>query len=130
MIYGTGIDLIDIARIKESIQRTVTFKERVFSQTEIQYCESATSDTVYQRYGARFAAKEAFLKACGTGLREGYHLNEISIIKDTLGKPSIELFGKSRETFLETIGGDIHLSITHTEMLAQAVVIITRRGNS
>jgi len=130
MIYGTGIDLVDVARIKESILRTTSFKTRVFSQAEIAYCEEASSDTVYQRYAARFAAKEAFLKACGTGLRAGYCLNEISVSRDSLGKPSIELSGKSLETFSQTIGAIINLSITHTETLAQAIVIISLQNQS
>jgi holo-[acyl-carrier protein] synthase len=106
--------------------RTKSFKERVFSKAEIEYCESAVPDISFQRFAARFAAKEAFLKACGTGLREGYCMNEISVIRDPAGKPSIELSGKSKETFYETIDGIIHVSLTHTEAIAQAIVIIEK----
>lgn len=125
MIYGIGIDTVEVERIKESILRTASFCERVFAESEIKYCKESIEPLAYQRFAARFAAKEAFLKAFGTGLREGFALSEIAVLKDNLGKPSIELSGKSLDTYRKAVTeGKIHLSLTHTDSTAQAIVII------
>ncbi|MBL8024845.1 MAG: holo-ACP synthase [Fibrobacteres bacterium] len=124
MIYGIGLDTVEVTRIQESIERTPVFKDRVFSPKEIAYCETVSESAKYQRFAARFAAKEAFLKACGTGLREGYKLNEITVTNDALGKPAILLEGLSQKTFNKAISGKIHLSLTHTETNALAMVLI------
>ena len=81
MIIGIGIDMIEVDRVNEKIDRTKGFKEKIFSEGEILFCESRKNKT--QSYAARFAAKEAFLKATGLGLTLGYTLSEIEVVTMT-----------------------------------------------
>ena len=91
MIIGIGIDMIEVDRVNEKIDRNKSFKEKIFSEGEILFCESRKNKT--ESYAARFAAKEAFLKATGLGLTLGYALSEIEVVNDDLGKPSFNLIG-------------------------------------
>jgi holo-[acyl-carrier protein] synthase len=100
------------------------FKEKVFTKKEIEYCESKTNK--FQNYAARFAAKEAFLKAIGTGWRDGLAFNDIEIINDPLGKPEIKLYGKSKEYFDNNGIKNIHVSISHIRDFVNAIVIIEK----
>lgn len=126
MIHGIGTDIVEVARIKKAIRKTSRFAARVFSEAEIRYCEESGAGLRYERYAARFAAKEAFLKACGTGLREGFSLTEITVKNAESGKPEIVLSGGSLETFKEKIQGGIHLSLSHLPELAMAVAVIEK----
>ncbi len=124
MIKGAGIDLIEVERIAFNIEKDAGFKELTFSANEIAYCESKANK--YQHYAARFAAKEAFFKALGTGWLEGTHFNEIEIINTTTGKPELTLRGKTRET-LNSLGiTRILVSLSHLKTMACAVVIIEK----
>src|SRR5688500_10499566 len=91
MIIGTGIDLIEVARVAEKVSKKNGFKQKVFSKAEIEFCEGKANR--YENYAVRFAAKEAFLKATGLGLTAGLDLHEIEVVNDALGKPSIQLHG-------------------------------------
>ncbi|MCX6579004.1 MAG: holo-ACP synthase [Candidatus Aminicenantes bacterium] len=122
MIKGTGIDIIDIPRIKKKTTEDPRFIEKLFTETEIAYCESKYRKEIH--YAARFAAKEAFFKAMGTGWRNGMKWTDISIENDDLGKPDIKLQGKTLENFKEKNFENIHLSISHTREYAVAFVII------
>jgi len=122
MIKGTGIDIIDIPRIKKMTTEDTRFIEKLFTETEIAYCESKYRKEIH--YAARFAAKEAFFKAMGTGWRDGMKWTDISIENDDLGKPEINLQGKTLENFKEKNFENIHLSISHTREYAVAFVII------
>ncbi|MDQ1354813.1 MAG: holo-[acyl-carrier protein] synthase [Acidobacteriota bacterium] len=122
MIKGTGIDIIDIPRIKKKTTEDPRFIEKLFTETEIAYCESKFRKEIH--YAARFAAKEAFFKAMGTGWRDGMKWTDISIENNDLGKPSIKLQGKTLENFKEKNFENIHLSISHTREYAVAFVII------
>lgn len=124
MIYGIGTDIIEVDRIKKTIESNPGFAKRVFSQEEIRYCEEARENMKYERYAARFAAKEAFLKACGTGLKAGFNLNEITVIHNSEKQPAISLAGGSKETFEAHVRGKIHLSLSHLSGIAQAVALI------
>ena len=86
MIFGIGTDIIEIARVENKLGRTRGLREKVFTPREIEYSESRGKSG--QHLAARFAAKEAFLKAMGTGWRSGYPLNEIQIIHKERGKPA------------------------------------------
>ena len=97
MIKGIGTDIIDIVRIKNSIEKNKRFVEKIFTEKEIGYCEARMRREVH--YAGRFAAKEAFFKAIGTGYRGGMGWREISIENDELGKPGIELSGRTRDFF-------------------------------
>ena len=90
MLIGVGCDVIEIARVQKAIERAA-FVKRVFTPAEIAYCESRGKQAAAS-FAARFAAKEAVLKALGTGLRGG-ELTEIVITNDDLGKPDVQLYG-------------------------------------
>lgn len=122
MINGTGVDIIDIPRIKKMVDKDNPFIEKLFTETETRYCESKFRKEIH--YAARFAAKEAFFKALGTGWRGGMKWTDISIENDSLGKPGITLQGKTLEYFKEKNLERIHLSISHTKEYAVAFVII------
>lgn len=121
MILGLGTDIVDIARIAKSVEE-IRFRERVFSTHEITYCEAKANKA--ESYAARFAAKEAFFKALGTGWRGGMAFNEVEIQNDKLGKPSIHLIGTTAEIIAEKKISSIHVSLSHTKETAIATVII------
>jgi len=87
MILGIGIDMIEVERMSEKMGRAEGFAELVFSKNEIDYCEKKKNK--FEHYAARFAAKEAFYKAIGSGWKNGTSFNEIEISNDEKGKPSI-----------------------------------------
>ncbi len=122
MIIGTGIDIIEVHRVAEKVNKENGFREKVFSADEINYCERAADAA--QRYAARFAAKEAFLKAGGGGLMLGYDLNEIEIQHNDEGKPELILTGNFKALASERGWNKIHVSISHVQAMACAVVII------
>ncbi|MBN2788773.1 MAG: holo-ACP synthase [Candidatus Delongbacteria bacterium] len=122
MIFGIGTDIIQIHRVQKSIETIPGFTEKIFSATEIEYCQ--TKKNKYEHFAARFAAKEAFFKAIGTGWRGGLAFSEIEINNDDLGKPFIKLYGRSKIFAEENKFERIHLSMTHIQELAQAFVII------
>jgi len=124
MIVGTGIDIIEVSRVGEKIEKDNGFKSKVFSQNEIQFCDAKKDK--FQNYAARFAAKEAFLKATGLGPTAGYDLNQIEITNDVLGKPEIILAGNFKKLALENDWKKIHLSLSHVQAMACAVVIIEK----
>ena len=125
MIFGTGIDLIEVQRVAEKIGKNAGFKELVFSQREIDYCEPMANK--YEHYAARFAAKEAFFKAIGTGWRNGTAFNEIEITNDENGKPILSFLGKTAASVAEMKLGKISVSLSHLKTMASAVVIIENR---
>ena len=123
MIVGIGIDMIEVDRVIERVDKDNGFREKVFSTGEIEFCEANRKG---ENYAARFAAKEAFLKATGLGLQLGYDLSKIEIINDSNGKPSHNLSGDFKVQ-AETNGWNvIHLSLSHLQAVACAVVIIER----
>ena len=88
-IYGIGTDIIEISRIREAINRTSSFKRKVYTEKEIEYIEKKKEP--YASYAGRFAAKETVSKALGTGVR-GFSLNDVEILNDELGKPTVTLY--------------------------------------
>ncbi|MCK4979998.1 MAG: holo-ACP synthase [Candidatus Delongbacteria bacterium] len=124
MIFGIGTDIIQIERVKKSIETIPGFSAKIFTPLEIKYCLSKKNK--YEHFAARFAAKEAFFKAIGTGWRGGLAFSEIEVNNDDLGKPSFELYGKTKEFSDVNNFLNIHLSITHIKELAQAFVIIEK----
>jgi holo-[acyl-carrier protein] synthase len=123
MIIAIGIDLVEISRIEGVISRRgLRFCSRVFTDDESRYCESAGSK--FASYAARFAAKEAVMKALGTGWGGGVGFRDIEVVKAGDGPPSVRLHGKAQER-LEAIGARrVHLSLTHSEQLAVAQVVL------
>src|SRR5687768_6321357 len=123
MIVGIGIDMIEVNRVLEKIEKNNGFKEKIFSLTEIEFCES---NRKAENYAARFAAKEAFLKATGLGLMLGYDLSKIEVVNDSNGKPRINLRDDFKIQAEKNGWNIIHLSLLHLQEIACAVVIIER----
>ena len=122
MVTGIGIDIVEVERIAEKIGKEQGFRELVFSANEIKYCEAATHK--YEHYAARFAAKEAFFKAVGTGWTNGTAFNEIEIANDEMGKPKLILLGTTAATLKDKNIGAISVSLAHVKTMATAVVVI------
>jgi holo-[acyl-carrier protein] synthase len=123
MIVGTGIDIAEVPRIREAIERHgQRFLHRIFTEGEIQYCESKANRV--ERYAARFAAKEAGMKAIGTGWNHGVRWRDIEVARKPGGRPTLLLHGKAAE-FAARLGAvNIALSLTHTAEQAMAQVIL------
>jgi holo-[acyl-carrier protein] synthase len=123
MIVGTGIDITEVPRIREAIQRHgERFLKRIFTEGEIQYCESKANRI--ERYAARFAAKEAGMKAIGTGWNHGVRWRDIEVARKPGGRPTLLLHGKAAEFAAKLGATNIALSLTHTEAEAMAQVIL------
>ena len=123
MIVGTGIDIAEVDRVAASIERFGTrFLERVFTAAEIRYCESKANKA--ERYAGRFAAKEAAMKAIGTGWSRGVRWQDVEVTRAPGGRPTITFHGNAEEFFLKLGAVHAHLSITHTKQSAMAQVIL------
>ncbi len=125
MIFGIGIDTIEVGRIANSIATYGDqFVRRIFSEEETRYC--APRPHAAEHFAARFAAKEAFAKALGTGVRRGFIWKEVSVRKMFTGQPFIQLGETMRSRATGIIGANfrIKVSITHTKELAEAIVLI------
>lgn len=125
MICGVGTDLVENSRLGKIIEKWgEKFLKRVFSEGEIQYCGRHIHSITH--YGARFAAKESFLKALGIGLGMGVKLSDVEVVHDEKGKPELVLHGDA-QTQLEKINiTKIHLSLTHTKNYAAAIVVLEK----
>jgi holo-[acyl-carrier protein] synthase len=123
MIVGTGIDIAEVDRIAASIQRFGRrFLERVFTPDEIRYCESKANKT--ERYAGRFAAKEAAMKAIGTGWNRGVAWQDVEVKRVPGERPTV-IFHRQAAEFFQQLGAvRAHLSITHTQQYAMAQVIL------
>src|SRR6201984_3864431 len=98
-IIGTGVDIIEVERVERALTREVTgvrFRQRVFTEREVAYCESRGRPR-YQSYAARFAAKEAAMKAMGTGWNRNVGWSEIEVVRERGHAPTITLHGKAAE---------------------------------
>ncbi len=123
MIVGTGTDIAEVPRIALSIERFgQRFLDRVFTAKEIAYCQSKRNSV--ERFAARFAAKEAAMKALGTGLNRGVTWHDVEVGREPGGRPTIVFSGKAAE-FATSLGSKrVALSLSHTEQLAIAHVIL------
>ncbi len=125
MIVSIGIDIVEVYRIRETISRTPRFVERVFTEKERAYCD-AKKMAAAQSYAARFAAKEAFLKALKTGWRGKITWHDIEIVSVENNVPCLEIRGEARK-ILDSLGANqIHLSLSHTTEHAVAQVILEK----
>ncbi|HEU4768129.1 MAG TPA: holo-ACP synthase [Pyrinomonadaceae bacterium] len=125
MIVSIGIDIIEVARIREVLLRTPRFSERVFTQAERNYCDSR-GVVAAQHYAARFAAKEATLKALQTGWRGGISWQDIEVSARESGAPYLIFTGHVLEVFEKFGATATHLSISHTSEHAIAQVVLER----
>ena len=123
MIIAIGIDLVEISRMEEVFaRRGQRFSVRVFTGGEVSYCESLGSK--FASYAARFAAKEAVMKALGTGWAEGIRWKDIEVVGHPGGAPAIRLHGRALDRMREIGATTVHLSLTHSGDLAIAQVIL------
>jgi len=119
-IFGVGIDLVRVDRIRSAMERFPSrFRSRIFLESEVNFCEELADK--YPSYAGRFAAKEAFSKALGTGLRGTIGWKEIEVCDNERSRPTISISGRARELLA---GRRVHLSITHLPDYAAAVVVI------
>ncbi len=123
MIVGTGVDLAEVDRIREAIERHGQhFIERIYTPAEIAYVERKANR--FERYAARFAAKEAGMKAIGTGWSRGVRWRDFEVANLPSGRPTLQLHGAAAQ-FADRLGvRNIALSITHTAVQAMAIVIL------
>lgn len=123
MILGTGVDLCEVPRLKQAIERHgVRFTSRVFTEAETAYAESKANR--YERYAARFAAKEAAMKALGTGWRGGIAWRDFEVSNQASGRPALRFHGRAAEIANQRGVRNISLSLTHTAEQAMAMVIL------
>jgi holo-[acyl-carrier protein] synthase len=123
MIVGTGIDIAEVPRIAQAITRFGDrFLQRIYTEGEIRYCDSKANRV--ERYAARFAAKEAAMKALGTGWNHGVRWRDIEVRRQPGGRPTIAFHGKAAE-FAARLGATrVALSLSHTTEQAIAHVIL------
>ena len=126
-IFGIGTDIVNVQRMKKSLSKNGSnFKNKIFSKNEIIYCEKRKNSHTF--FAKRFAAKEAFTKALGTGFGNGISLKNIEVINNKFGKPSIKLHGNLPTLLKRKVKNkkyNIHLSLSDDDPWAQATVIIS-----
>jgi holo-[acyl-carrier protein] synthase len=123
LVFGIGTDIIEVGRMEKHLENNDALKRKLYTEAEQKYCEKGKA-TRSQCYAARFAAKEAFFKALGTGYRYGMAFHEIEVLNDELGKPYINPHGKVKEFLKEKKITNIHLSISHVKEMANAFVVL------
>ena len=123
MIFGIGTDIVAIDRFQRFIDEgNEALLQRIFTAAERDVCSARKGAAAC--YAARFAAKEAFLKALGTGLRNGISWHDMEVVNNKLGKPSLLLLGKAEDIFMETGLTAVHLSLSHDGGNAVAMVLL------
>ena len=124
-IFGLGTDVVNLKRFKSIIKKNNSFKKRIFSKSEIDHCEKKNDNASF--YAKRFAAKEAFSKALGTGIAKGLSFNEIIIMNNHLGKPEFSIKGKSLKIIHKIIKKKkfkTYLSMSDDDPFVTATVLI------
>ncbi len=123
MIVGTGLDIAEVPRIAASIANFGDrFLRRVYTDGEMRYCDSKANRA--ERYAARFAAKEAAMKALGTGWNHGVRWRDVEVVRQPGGRPTIAFHGKAAEFAAKLGAKNIALSLSHTAQQAVAQVIL------
>jgi holo-[acyl-carrier protein] synthase len=123
MILGIGIDVVDIRRLRRALERHGDrFTQRLFTAAEQEYCRAHRDPSPY--YAARFAAKEALFKALGTGWAQGVTWLDAEVRRDESGAPGLALLGRADEISKALGAHRIHISLSHSEESAAAVVIL------
>ncbi len=122
MILGVGLDLIELDRFKAAMKRQGTpFLEKLFTPAERRYCEDKWNRIAH--YAARFAAKEAVLKALGTGWSGGIRWTDVEVVRDPAGAVTVRLAGQAKKVAARRRIRRVHLNITHAQKYAAAVAI-------
>lgn len=123
MLLGIGVDICEVQRF-DRLSEDEFFLKRIFTEDEINFCNRIKRKS--ECFAARFAAKEAFLKAIGIGIGEGVSFLEIEVKKDKSGKPYFGIYGGTYETLKKLGGAEIHLSLSHEKSAAIAFVVISK----
>ena len=124
MIFGIGTDLVDVENLKEQLNKNKNLVEQFFTSAEIHYCESRSSRE--QNYAARLAAKEAFFKALCINLQGNLPFTEIEVSNEENGRPLIYVSGSVQEMLGKLKIKQIHISMSHIQSLASAIVILEK----
>ena len=123
MIFGIGADIVDISRFQRFMDNNnTTLFQRLFTEREQAVCSVKRSSA--SCYAARFAAKEAFLKALGTGLRDGISWQDMEVVNNDLGKPDLKLTGRARELYRQKNISNLFLTLSHDANSAIAMVVL------
>jgi holo-[acyl-carrier protein] synthase len=125
MIVSIGIDIVEVYRIRETVARTPRFVERVFTPDERAYCE-AKGAAAAQSFAARFAAKEAFLKALQTGWRGKITWQDVEIVSGENNVPTLQIRGEAKRILENSGANRVHLSMSHTTDHAIAQVVLEK----
>lgn len=123
MILGIGIDIVEIQKIEESTQ-SEAFQRRVFTLEEVRSVERYKDKA--EHFAGKFAAKEAFMKAIGAGIRQEVWFTQIEVLNDESGRPQVKVGGEAGKRLDESGAKRIHVSISHSGDLAVALVILER----
>lgn len=123
MIIGIGIDLLEVEKIERSTQSEV-YLRKVFTEHEIADCTSVANSA--ERFAGKFAAKEAFMKAIGKGIRQEVWFTQIEVLNRENGQPFIQANGEAQISLIELDVKNIHVSITHAKQHAAAVVVLEK----
>ncbi len=125
MIFGIGIDTAQVSRIARAMKRWgERFQQRVFTPYEIEYCRRKRNP--YPNFAARFAAKEAFVKALGIGIRRGVHWRDIEVRRGPLGRPVLKISGRAEDLLRRERIEGIFLSLTHDGDYGVAMVVLEK----
>ena len=125
MIFGTGVDIIEIERIRHSLEKYASqFQNKIFTTAEIEYCSTKADPA--RHFAARFAVKEAVSKCLGTGIGEALGWKDIETTNDPAGRPVLHLNGKGQELFDRLKLKAVHISISHAQTYAVAQAIAER----
>ncbi len=122
MVIGIGVDIVEVKRIVHALESAMI--ERVFTEVEIQY--STARKSKFQHFAGRFAAKEATLKALGTGWQKGIRWKDVEVVANKLGKPQLVFHRRARKIYQESGARQAHVTITHATDYAVAVVILEK----
>jgi holo-[acyl-carrier protein] synthase len=121
-IYGIGTDIVSVGRIKESLKKK-NFLKRIFNKEEVAKCGKLINSN--NCYAKRFAAKEAFAKALGTGIANGINFNEIKILNEKNGKPFIKLIGNTKKIINDKLKKKFKISLSLSDEKKYAVAFVT-----
>lgn len=122
MVLGLGIDIVEVARIEKALTPGDALARRVFTEPELAYCMQRKNR--YQHFAGRFAAKEAALKALGTGWQDGIRWQDVEIVAGEKGKPQLNLYGRALAAFEAAGARRACVTITHASEYAVAAVVI------
>jgi len=123
MIWGIGVDLVEVKRIEDTLHRWgERFQKKVFTPGEVDYCSRKKRSA--PNFAARFAAKEAFAKALGVGMRGGIHWKDVEVERGLLGRPVLKLSGRALELCQRERIESLFLSLTHDRNYSIAMVVL------